>query len=122
MVCVYVEFPAPPLACLVIRAGASQEPILPDACSDLIWQAGRGAFVAGPDTGPAAVTAAPEAVFVGARFRPGAVGAARPAGRPGGPGSHAHGTAAGGPRAARGAAPGRGDRADRAVRRRRDRR
>ncbi len=26
--------------------------VLPDACSDLIWQSGRGAFVAGPDTGP----------------------------------------------------------------------
>jgi len=25
--------------------------VLPDACSDLIWQSGRGPFVAGPDTG-----------------------------------------------------------------------
>jgi AraC-like DNA-binding protein len=73
---VYREFSAPPLACLWIRTGASPGPILPDACSDLIWQAGRGAFVAGPDTGPAPVSAGPEAVFVGARFRPGAGGAA----------------------------------------------
>ena len=27
--------------------------VLPDACSALIWEQGRGAFVAGPDTGPA---------------------------------------------------------------------
>jgi hypothetical protein len=73
---VYREFPAPPLACLWIRTGASSAPILPDACSDLIWQAGRGAFVAGPDTGPVPVTSGPDAVFVGARFRPGAGGAA----------------------------------------------
>src|ERR1700734_2045346 len=27
--------------------------VLPDACSDLIWERGVGAYVAGPDTGPA---------------------------------------------------------------------
>ena len=59
-----------------MRTGGSSAPILPDACSDLIWQAGRGAFVAGPDTGPVPVTAGADAVFVGARFRPGAGGAA----------------------------------------------
>jgi AraC-like DNA-binding protein len=73
---VYAEFAAPPLACLWIRNGGSSAPILPDACSDLIWQAGRGAFVAGPDTGPVPFTSGPDAVFVGARFRPGAGGAA----------------------------------------------
>src|SRR3954470_22215242 len=72
----YSEVAAPPLACLWIRTGGSSAPILPDACSDLIWQAGRGAFVAGPDTGPVAMTRAPGAVFVGARFRPGAGGPA----------------------------------------------
>src|SRR3954454_8181678 len=72
----YSEVAAPPLACLWIRTGASPGPILPDACSDLIWQAGRGAFVAGPDTGPVPVTSGADAVFVGARFRPGAGGAA----------------------------------------------
>ena len=50
--------------------------VLPDGCSDLIWQSGRGAFVAGPDTGPAPSTAEPGTVFVGARFRPGAGGPA----------------------------------------------
>ena len=50
--------------------------MLPDGCSDLIWSAGRGAFVAGPDTGPVAVDSAPGSVLLGIRFRPGAGGAA----------------------------------------------
>ena len=73
----YREFAAPPLTCLWVRVSDEDAaPVLPDACSDLIWQAGRGAFVAGPDTGPSPVTAARGTVFVGARFRPGAGGAA----------------------------------------------
>src|SRR3954468_23108666 len=76
MGCVSREFPAPPLACLWIRTGASSAPILPDACSDLIWHDGGGAFVAGPDTGAAPVTAGPGAGFAGARCRRGAGGAA----------------------------------------------
>jgi AraC-like DNA-binding protein len=51
-------------------------PVLPDGCTDLIWQGGVGAFVAGPDTGPAPAARPPGTVFVGARFRPGAGGAA----------------------------------------------
>jgi AraC-like DNA-binding protein len=50
--------------------------VLPDGCTDLIWQSGAGAFVAGPDTGPAPAARPPGTVFVGARFRPGAGGAA----------------------------------------------
>jgi len=50
--------------------------VLPDACTDLIWQSGAGAFVAGPDTGPAPAEWRPGTVLVGARFRPGAGGAA----------------------------------------------
>jgi len=50
--------------------------VLPDACTDLIWQAGLGVFVAGPDTGPAPAARPAGAVLVGARFRPGAGGAA----------------------------------------------
>lgn len=50
--------------------------VLPDGCIDLIWQSGRGAFVAGPDTGPAPVTDPPGMVYVGARFSPGAGGPA----------------------------------------------
>jgi hypothetical protein len=57
----YREVAPPPalagtLACLWVRVvpagGAVAARVLPDACADLIWQAGRGAFVAGPDTGP----------------------------------------------------------------------
>ena len=76
----YRERPAPgALDCLWVRvAGEEGErtDVLPDACSDLIWRAGRGAFVAGPDTGPVAVDSAPGAVLLGIRFRPGAGGAA----------------------------------------------
>jgi AraC-like DNA-binding protein len=56
--------------------GAEPVPVLPDGCTDLIWQSGIGAFVAGPDTGPTPSARPPGAVFVGARFRPGAGGAA----------------------------------------------
>jgi AraC-like DNA-binding protein len=80
----YREFAPPPalrgaLACLWVRVvpdGALPTRVLPDACVDLIWQAGYGAFVAGPDTGPMLVPAPPGAVFVGARFLPGAGGPA----------------------------------------------
>ena len=67
------------LACLWVRvAGEEGErtDVLPDACSDLIWRPGRGAFVAGPDTGPVPVESAPGAVLLGIRFRPGAGGPA----------------------------------------------
>jgi AraC-like DNA-binding protein len=73
---VYRELAAPPLACLWVRTGDDATQVLPDGCADLVWQAGRGAFVAGPDTGPVPVTSAPGSVRVGARFRPGAGGAA----------------------------------------------
>jgi AraC-like DNA-binding protein len=80
----YREFAPPPalrgaLACLWIRVvGRDGRPtrVLPDACTDLIWESGRGAFVAGPDTGPTVVPVSPGAVFVGARFLPGAGGPA----------------------------------------------
>jgi AraC-like DNA-binding protein len=73
---VYEEIAAPPLACLWVRTAPRETAIVPDACSDLVWQAGRGAFVAGPDTGPVAVTSHAGARFVGARFLPGAGGVA----------------------------------------------
>jgi AraC-like DNA-binding protein len=50
--------------------------VLPDGCTDLIWQSGRGAFIAGPDTGPAPTQTPAGTVLVGARFWPGAGGAA----------------------------------------------
>ena len=67
------------LACVWVRvAGEEGErtDVLPDGCSDLIWSPGRGAFVAGPDTGPNPVQSPPGAVLLGVRFRPGAGGPA----------------------------------------------
>jgi AraC-like DNA-binding protein len=82
----YREFPPPPplaaaLHCLWVsaepdRSQPAVDLVLPDACTDLIWQSGGGAFVAGPDTAPAPFTRQPGVVLVGARFRPGAGGAA----------------------------------------------
>jgi AraC-like DNA-binding protein len=60
----------------VIAPGTSLTRVLPDGCTDLIWQSGAGAFVAGPDTGPVSDTRPAGTVLVGARFRPGAGGAA----------------------------------------------
>jgi AraC-like DNA-binding protein len=48
--------------------------VLPDACSDLIWEQGVGAYMAGPDTGPVATVTRPGTVFAGVRFRPAAGG------------------------------------------------
>jgi AraC-like DNA-binding protein len=83
----YREWAPPPalhsvLACLwSSRIPAELSPpgqpdtlVLPDGCADIIWQHGRGAFVAGPDTGPVAVPPEPGVVLVGARFRPGTGG------------------------------------------------
>jgi AraC-like DNA-binding protein len=74
------EPPAPlrgSVACLWShRVGPDPNPVLPDGCSDLVWVAGEGAHVAGPDTGPSTVALEPGALVVGLRFRPGAGGAA----------------------------------------------
>ncbi|HEY6788981.1 MAG TPA: helix-turn-helix domain-containing protein [Trebonia sp.] len=50
--------------------------VLPDACSDLIWEQGAGSYVAGPDTGPVRILTPPGTVIIGARFRPAAGGPA----------------------------------------------
>jgi AraC-like DNA-binding protein len=81
----YTEWPAPAalraaVACLwaqvtdesAERAGL----VLPDGCTDLVWEQGRGAFVAGPDTGPVATTMAAGSMILGVRFRPSAGGPA----------------------------------------------
>jgi AraC-like DNA-binding protein len=79
----YAEWRAPaalrgPVACLwasLVPGGAAPATlVLPDACCDLIWEAGVGPYLAGPDTGPARLPARPGAVFVGVRFRPAAGG------------------------------------------------
>jgi AraC-like DNA-binding protein len=85
----YAEWPAPlalrdAVACLwasVVPADADADVertglVLPDACSDLIWERGTGLYVAGPDTGPLRIVSPPGTVFAGVRFRPGAGGAA----------------------------------------------
>jgi AraC-like DNA-binding protein len=69
------------LACYWVRVtsadhGPRPTNVLPDLCTDLIWQSGHGAFVAGPDTGPAPTVTPPGTVLVGVRFRPGAGGRA----------------------------------------------
>jgi AraC-like DNA-binding protein len=70
----------PAVTCLWARVSADggdrESLVLPDACSDLIWEPGRGAFVAGPDTGPAPTTMAAGTIIVGVRFRPSAGGPA----------------------------------------------
>jgi AraC-like DNA-binding protein len=79
----YAEWQPPaalrgPVACLwasvVPDDSGSGGLVLPDACSDLIWEQGVGAYVAGPDTGPVAVVTRPGTVLVGVRFRPAAGG------------------------------------------------
>ena len=50
--------------------------VLPDACSDLIWERGRGVYVAGPDTGPNPAPSPAGMARFGVRFRPGAGGPA----------------------------------------------
>jgi AraC-like DNA-binding protein len=54
----------------VVSSGG-QTLVLPDACADLIWQASAGAYVAGPDTGPAPSILPSGTVLVGVRFGPG---------------------------------------------------
>jgi AraC-like DNA-binding protein len=70
----------PAVACLwaqVTPPGGDRDGlVLPDACTDLVWEAGRGAFVAGPDTGPVRTRMAAGTVVVGVRFRPSAGGPA----------------------------------------------
>jgi AraC-like DNA-binding protein len=81
----YAEWAPPPalrgmIACLwagIAPADASRDAlVLPDGCSDLIWEQGAGCYVAGPDTGPVRTSAPPGTVMVGVRFRPSAGGPA----------------------------------------------
>ena len=59
-----------------LTSALGSELVLPDGCTDLIWERGGGAFVAGPDTGPVPTLLAPGTVFAAVRFRPGAGGQA----------------------------------------------
>jgi AraC-like DNA-binding protein len=81
----YAEW-APPaalrgaVACLwatVVPDGADRTTlVLPDACSDLVWEQGVGGYVAGPDTGPVRTVTRAGTGIVGVRFRPAAGGTA----------------------------------------------
>jgi len=81
----YTEWAAPAalrdaVACLwaqVTTSGADRAGlVLPDGCTDLVWEQGRGAFVAGPDTGPVPTAMTAGSVMLGIRFRPSAGGPA----------------------------------------------
>ena len=78
----YREFTPPPqlrdsIACFWTRRGSGATVrVLPDACSDIVWRPGVGAVLAGPDTGPSFSHTKPGELVVGARFLPGAGGAA----------------------------------------------
>jgi AraC-like DNA-binding protein len=72
----YREWAAPAVlgaavACLWAQPdlGTRQVLVLPDACTDLIWERGKGAYLAGPDTGPAPATVT--GPVLGVRFAPG---------------------------------------------------
>ena len=70
----------PGVACLWARVAgpgaAATAAVLPDACVDLIWERGRGVFVAGPDTGPTPSVSPAGTIFAALRFAPGAAGPA----------------------------------------------
>jgi AraC-like DNA-binding protein len=67
---------SPWVACTWEQATTTQheQQIVPDACVDLVWAAGR-LIIAGPDTRPRSVTLESGSRVVGARLRPGAAGA-----------------------------------------------
>ena len=76
---------APPVAlrdaleCLWVRVSPDRSPpahVLPDGGADIIWSAGEPAFVAGPDTTARLIPVSPRTFIFGARFNPGAGGAA----------------------------------------------
>jgi AraC-like DNA-binding protein len=80
----YRELPPPPalrpaVTCLwanVAPPEGGTTLVLPDACSDLIWEQGRGVHVAGPDTGPWPAPLPPGTILAGIRFGPGQGGSA----------------------------------------------
>jgi len=79
----YTEWAAPAalrpaVACLwaSVAQDGRETLVLPDACTDLIWEQGKGAYVAGPDTGPVSVRQAPGTAIFGIRFPPAAGGSA----------------------------------------------
>jgi AraC-like DNA-binding protein len=78
----YREFRPPPhlrssIACLWTRSGdGGVVRAMPDGCTDMVWRAGKGATVAGPDTAHWFSATEPGQAIVGVRLLPGAGGAA----------------------------------------------
>ena len=79
----YRELAPPPelrdvVACLWVRVHGTGDDVrvVPDACSDVVWQQGTGTTVVGPDTGAKLVAGVPGDILIGMRFRPGAGGGA----------------------------------------------
>jgi AraC-like DNA-binding protein len=78
----YREYRPPPqlrsaVACLWTRSGdGGAVRVLPDTCTDIVWRAGIGAVIAGPDTGHWFSVTRPGGETVGLRLLPGAGGAA----------------------------------------------
>jgi AraC-like DNA-binding protein len=78
----YREFRPPPhlraaVACLWTRsADGGVVRVLPDACTDIVWRAGKGAMIAGPDTAHWLSATEPGEDIVGVRLLPGTGGAA----------------------------------------------
>jgi AraC-like DNA-binding protein len=66
------------VACLWVRVTqtAHELRVVPDGCTDVVWQQGVGTTVAGPDTTAKLVGCPPGDVLVGIRFLPGAGGGA----------------------------------------------
>jgi AraC-like DNA-binding protein len=65
------------IACFWFRRGDGEAVrVLPDACVDLVWRPGQGAVLAGPDTEHWLSATTPDQPILGARFLPGAGGAA----------------------------------------------
>jgi len=79
----YREIPPPTalrdvVACLWMRVAgiAGEVRIMPDGCTDVVWQQGAGVTIAGPDTTAKLVGRAQNDLLVGMRFLPGAGGGA----------------------------------------------
>jgi AraC-like DNA-binding protein len=66
------------VSCLWIRVHRTGDDVrvVPDACSDVVWQQGAGTTVVGPDTSAKVVAGEPGDVLIGMRFAPGAGGGA----------------------------------------------
>jgi AraC-like DNA-binding protein len=66
------------VACLWVRVSetAGELLVVPDGCTDIVWQQGEGTSLVGPDTTAKLVGRAPGDVLVGMRFEPGAGGGA----------------------------------------------